>query len=62
MVVFERFGGTPEIQPFAHYSLYMLLTVPAAMVLLGIYGFVQPPAGAVPAADRLRVVQRSARS
>ena len=43
MQVFERFGGTPEIKPFAHYAWYMVLTVPAAMVLLEIYSYYNRP-------------------
>lgn len=40
---FGRFGGTPEIQPFAHYVWYTLLSVPAAMILLTTHGFYGRP-------------------
>lgn len=40
---FGRFGGTPEIQPFAHYAWYTLLSVPAAMILLTTNGFYGRP-------------------
>ncbi len=43
MRLFGLFGGTPEIQPFSHYAWYVLLTVPAAMVLLSNYGFYARP-------------------
>ncbi|MCC7374615.1 MAG: sugar transferase [Verrucomicrobiales bacterium] len=43
MQFFQVFGGTPEIQSFRHFSWYVLLTVPAAMILLGNYGFYSRP-------------------
>ncbi|MBX3747793.1 MAG: sugar transferase [Verrucomicrobiae bacterium] len=43
VVFFGWFGGTPEIQPFGQYAWYMLLTVPAAMLLLNQYGFYGRP-------------------
>ncbi len=43
MRLFGAFGGTPEIEPFRHFAWYMLFTVPAAMVLMNIYGFYSRP-------------------
>ncbi|MGE3311576.1 MAG: sugar transferase [Limisphaerales bacterium] len=43
MRFFELFGGTREIQPLNQYLLYVVLTVPAAMVLLAHYGFYNRP-------------------
>lgn len=40
---FGWFGGTPEIQPFAHFAWYTLLAVPAAMLLLAHFGFYNRP-------------------
>lgn len=43
MRFFELFGGTREIQPLNEFLLYVVLTVPAAMVLLSHYGFYNRP-------------------
>lgn len=43
MQFFQLFGGTPEIQSFRHFAWYVLLTVPAAMILLSNYGFYNRP-------------------
>ncbi|MEI2685814.1 MAG: hypothetical protein V9G14_05675, partial [Cypionkella sp.] len=43
MRFFELFGGTREIQPLNQILLYVVLTVPAAMVLLAHYGFYNRP-------------------
>jgi len=43
MRFFEMFGGTREIQPLNEFLLYVVLTVPAAMVLLSHYGFYNRP-------------------
>lgn len=40
---FELFGGTREIQSLNEVLLYIVLTVPAAMVLLSQYGFYNRP-------------------
>jgi len=39
---FEMFGGSPT-QPFADYFWYMVLTIPAAMVLLAAYNYYNRP-------------------
>lgn len=43
MRFFELFGGTREIQPLGQYQLYVFLAVPAAMLLLALYGFYNRP-------------------
>lgn len=43
MDFFGLFGGTPEIQPFAHFAWYILLVLPAAMLMLGHFGFYNRP-------------------
>ncbi|MBL9126544.1 MAG: sugar transferase, partial [Verrucomicrobiales bacterium] len=43
MRFFELFGGTREIQSLREILLYIVLTVPSAMVLLGHYGFYNRP-------------------
>jgi exopolysaccharide biosynthesis polyprenyl glycosylphosphotransferase len=43
MRFFELFGGTRDIQPLNQFVVYVLLTVPAAMVLLSHYGFYNRP-------------------
>jgi exopolysaccharide biosynthesis polyprenyl glycosylphosphotransferase len=40
---FALFGGTPQIQPLSAYLWYVLLPAPAAMLLLGHYGFYSRP-------------------
>lgn len=40
---FLLFGGNPGIQEFGAYAWYIVATIPAAMVLLGIYGFYSRP-------------------
>ncbi len=40
---FLLFGGNPGIQDLSAYSLYIVCTIPAAMVLLEIYGFYNRP-------------------
>lgn len=40
---FGWFGGTPQIQPFEFYLWYIVLTIPAAMFLLEVYGFYGRP-------------------
>lgn len=40
---FTAFGGQSEIQPFQHYLWYVVLTLPAAMILLETQGFYNRP-------------------
>jgi exopolysaccharide biosynthesis polyprenyl glycosylphosphotransferase len=40
---FGWFGGTPQIRPIENYAWYMLLTAPAAMLLLEMHGFYSRP-------------------